>query len=148
MTSYISQPVNWLVSKDEFYTIYNIKATKSGSYNTILCCYNYGINSAQTNQIMTTACVIVKLQPEQFNKSIKRNKFQNYILLWLSNCLLHMYYVVNTKILHKLQSTFGSCSNFAINLWVRMHLQFLQNTYFTYFFLLSWEIHESNILEL
>ena len=34
---------------------------------------NYGINSAQTNQIMTTACVIVKLQPEQFNKSIKRN---------------------------------------------------------------------------
>ena len=51
-------------------------------------------------------------------------------------------YEVNTKILHKLQSTFGSCSNFAINLWVRMHLQFLQNTYFTYFFLLSWEIHE------
>ena len=31
----------------------------------------YGINSAQTNQIMTTACIIVKLQPEQFNKSIK-----------------------------------------------------------------------------
>ena len=28
---------------------------------------NYGINAAQTNQIMTTACVIVKLQPEQFN---------------------------------------------------------------------------------
>ena len=35
---------------------------------------NYGINSAQTNQIigiMTTACVIVKLQSEQFNKSVK-----------------------------------------------------------------------------
>ena len=40
---------------------------------------NYGINSAQTNQIMTTACVIVKLQPEQFNKSIKRNKLQNHL---------------------------------------------------------------------
>ena len=37
---------------------------------------NYGITSAQTNQIMTTACVIVKLQPEQFNKSIKRNKLK------------------------------------------------------------------------
>ena len=31
---------------------------------------NYGINSAQTNQIMTTACGIVKLQPEPCNKSI------------------------------------------------------------------------------
>ena len=36
------------------------------------------IISAQTNQIMTTACVIVKLQPEQFNRVIKRNKLQNY----------------------------------------------------------------------
>ena len=42
---------------------------------------DYGVDSVQTNQIMTLACIIVKLQPEQFNKSIKRNKLQNYILL-------------------------------------------------------------------
>ena len=29
---------------------------------------HYGITSAQTNQIMTTAYIIVKLKPEKFNK--------------------------------------------------------------------------------
>ena len=42
---------------------------------------NNRITYAQTNGQMTTACVIVKLQPEQFYKGINRNKLQNYLNL-------------------------------------------------------------------
>ena len=41
----------------------------------------YGVNSAQTNQIMTIACIIFKLQPEQFNKSVKRMNVNECICL-------------------------------------------------------------------
>ena len=51
---------------------------------------NYGIISAQTNQIITTACLIVKLQQSNLTKAKAQSFFKYFLLL---DCILMLIYL-------------------------------------------------------
>ena len=69
---------------------------------------------------MTTACLIVKLQPEQFNKSIKRNNLEKHIATFHKILLLLIYieYGVASSIIVAKKYLLKKGSTYNLNMYI------------------------------